>query len=47
MFQSIRNFKNTGRFDDKYISTSKAALKLLLNIRISLSSNKIQLPYFL
>ena len=43
MFQSIRDFKTCYVLVIKYISTSKKALKLLLNIQVSLSLNKIQL----
>ena len=43
MFQSIRDFKTCYALVIKYISTSKKALKLLLNIQVSLSLNKIQL----
>ena len=41
MFQSIMDFKSRYTLTIKYISTSKETLKLLLNIRIILSSNKI------
>ena len=43
MFQSIRALKTRLVLTIKYISISKETLKLLLNIRIILSSNKIQL----
>ena len=44
MFQSIKDFKARYVFTTRYISTCKETLiKLLLNIRIFLSSNKIQL----
>ena len=43
MFQSIRDFKTLQVLTIKYISTSNENLKLLLNICISLFSNKVQL----
>ena len=43
MFQSIKVFKTRHVFPIKDISTSKETLKLLLNIRIIPSSNKIKL----
>ena len=43
MFQSIKNFKTRFLLIMKHISTSRETLKLLLNIQIILSSNKIQL----
>ena len=43
MFQSIRDFKLCYAMSVKYISGSKGALKLMLDIQIILSFNKIQL----
>ena len=43
MFQSIKDFKTRYLLTMKHISTSRETLKLLLNIQIILSSNKIQL----
>ena len=43
MLQSIRDFKTRYVLAIKYISACKETLKLLLNIRIILFSNKIQL----
>ena len=43
MFQNIRDFKTRLVLTTKYISVSKETLKLLLNSRITLFSNNIQL----
>ena len=42
-YQGFQNFKPPCMMTLKYISKSKETLKLLLNIRIIVSSNKIQL----
>ena len=43
MFQNIRDFKTRFVLTTKYISVSKETLKQLLNSRITLFSNNIQL----
>ena len=43
VFQSIRDFKTPYVMTIKYIPTSKETLKLLLNILIIRTSNKMQL----
>ena len=43
MFQSIKDFETRYLLTMKHFSTSRETLKLLLNIQIILSSNKIQL----
>ena len=43
MSQSIRDFETHYVLTIKYISRSKETLKLLLNIRMILSSNKVQI----
>ena len=43
MFQNIRDFKTRLVLTTKFISVSKETLKLLLNSRITLFSNNIQL----